>query len=100
MGAPVEVSIASIMSRLCTAGRRRYQTAAPMRTPIGTNVFAGARYVAGSRAVPRGHQVSAEVKTSPRPLDEHEPCHHNQRGGEQDTDKFQGGDEWPAARLR
>src|SRR5262245_13337522 len=31
IGAPVEVRIASIMSRLCTAGRRRYQTAAKMR---------------------------------------------------------------------
>ena len=30
------------------------------------------------------HQVSTEVETSSCPLDEREPCHHNQRDGEQD----------------
>jgi len=64
MGAPMEVSSASIISRLCKAGRWRYHTAAAMNAAKGIKDPAGARNVPGSTELPEG--TRSPLRSKPR----------------------------------
>ena len=63
-GAPMEVSSASIISRLCRAGRWRYHTAAATNAAKGIEDPDGARNVPGSIDVPRG--TRSPLRSKPR----------------------------------